>query len=396
MDVQTAQWLTSAHGRAVVDALPPYVAADAVSWGAELRQDGLEPDRVAAALTQSALRADARAKFGDFAAGMLFTRDGLEQATRLPVAARHAARFRDAGITKVADLTCGIGADAMAMSALGLAVTAVELDEGTAVLADHNLRHWPDARVVHADALEVAAHLGVDGFFADPARRNARGRRHDPRDYSPALDRVLALRDLAPAVGVKVGPAVPHEAVPAGTEAEWVSVDGTVVEAALWCGPLARTPGHAAVVIHDGAAHRLDGDTHRAEAGALGAFVYEPDGAVIRAGLIGALADRTQTRLVDSQIAYLTADVAVESPFMRGWRVLETVPLQTKAIAAALRAREVGAVDIKKRGVDITPEQLRPALKLRGPHRLTVFLTRLQGKRQAIIAEPLEAAPLSA
>ncbi len=114
----------------------------------------------------------------------------------------------------VADLTAGLGADAMAMAALGLTVTAVEMDEATAVLADHNLRHWPDARVVNADALEVALHLGVEGLFADPARRNARGRRHSPEDYSPPLDALLALRDAVPALGLKLGPAVPHEAVP--------------------------------------------------------------------------------------------------------------------------------------------------------------------------------------
>lgn len=388
MDAATARSLTSPQGRALVDSLPPYNEAEAITWGTAMRGDGVPADLVAAVLTQSRLRADAGAKFGEFAAGMLLTQDGLEQATRLQVAARHAARFRDAGVMRVADLTSGIGADAMAMSALGLTVTAVEMDEATAVLADHNMRHWPDAQVVHGDSMELAPHLDVDGFFADPARRNHRGRRHDPKDYSPALDDVLALRELRPAVGVKVGPAIPHEAIPDGVEAEWVSVDGSVVEAALWCGPLAHDPGHAAVVIRDGQAHRVAGTTDRAPVGDLDTFVHEPDGAVIRAGLVGQVAEMTQSHVIDPSIAYLSGSTAAESPFVRSWRVLETVPLHAKAIAAALKARDVGTVDIKKRGVDITPEQLRPKLKLRGSQRVTVFLTRAGGKRLAIIAEP--------
>ncbi|WP_061960929.1 class I SAM-dependent methyltransferase [Demequina flava] len=389
MDAATARSLTSPQGRALVDSLPPYDEKQSLAWGQTMRGDGVDPALVAAVLTQSRLRADARVKFGDFAAGMLLTQDGLEQATRLAVAARHGARFRDAGVTRIADLTCGIGADAMALCALGLTVTAVERDEATALLADHNLRHWPDAQVVHADSMEVAAHLDVDGFFADPARRNARGRRHHPKDYSPALDDVLALRSVHAAVGVKVGPAIPHEAIPNDVEAEWVSVDGTVVEAALWCGPLADVAGHAALVMRDGGAHRLTGSTERAPAGELGEFLFEPDGAVIRAGLIGEVAAATGTHLMDPSIAYLTGGATVDSPFVRGWRVLETAPLHAKVIAAALRTRDVGTVDIKKRGVDITPEQLRPKLKLRGSQRVTLFLTRVGDKRLAIIAEPL-------
>ncbi|GIG54781.1 THUMP-like domain-containing protein [Demequina activiva] len=389
MDAALARLLTSPDGVALVDALPPYSPTEAERVGRELRDGGIAPELVAAVLTQSRMRADARAKLGDFAAGMLFTQDGLEQATRLQVAALHAQRFRAAGIDRVGDLTCGIGADAMAAAALGLDVTAVEVDEATALIADHNLRHWDAARVVNADAMTVAAALDVEGLFADPARRNARGRRHDPRDYSPVLDGVLALRERVPALGVKVGPAIPHDAIPADAEAEWVSVDGAVVEAGLWFGPLAESPGHAALVIDSDGAHRLAGSTERAPLGELTDYLYEPDGAVIRSGIVAQLAARLDATVVDPTIAYLAAARPVATPFAHGYRVLEALPFKVKALAAALRARHVGTVDIKKRGVDVTPEQLRPQLKLHGDSRATVIVTRVGGRRMALIVEPL-------
>jgi len=190
-------------------------------------------------------------------------------------------------------------------------------------------------------------------------------------------------------VGVKVGPAIPHDAVPDGAEAEWVSVDGSVVEAGLWCGPLATTVGHAALVIRDNGAQRLTGSTDHAEPSALTEYLYEPDGAVIRAGLVGELANRLGAGTLDPTIAYLAAPAPVTTPFARGYRVLEAMPLKTKVLAGALRARGVGTVDIKKRGVDVTPEQLRPQLKLRGDERATVVLTRIAGRRTALIVQPL-------
>ncbi|WP_062209379.1 THUMP-like domain-containing protein [Demequina oxidasica] len=395
MDPSTARLITSADGLSLIDSLPPYSDSDALTLGGQLRKAGADAATVAAAMTQSRLRAAARPKFGEFAAGMLFTQDGLEQATRLSVAGLHASRFRDAGCTRIADLTSGIGADAMAASALGLAVVAFELDEATALIADHNLRHWPTTDVVHADSLgtlrspDAVTKLGVDGIFADPARRNARGRRHDPKDYSPALDEVLALRDLIPELGVKVGPAIEHDAIPEDLEAQWVSVDGTVVEAALWSGKLAQSVGHTALVIADGEAHHLSGSTDRAPDGPLGAYIYEPDGAVIRSGLVGEVATELDAHLIDPSIAYLTCNTPVSTPFARGYRVLEVLPYSVKRLASALHERNVGVVDIKKRGIDITPEKLRPQLKLRGDDRATVILTRMGGRHQALIVEPL-------
>src|SRR6478735_7134251 len=240
MDAATLSKLLSPEGWALLGALPPYDEQQALVLSAGLRAKGVDPDlAAAAALTQSRLRAAGHAKFGAFADGMLLTQAGLEQATRLVVAARHAQRYLDAGVTKVADLTCGIGADSLAFAGTGLRVLASDVDELTAALATVNLRHFPEAEVRHGDglALDLLAE-GVDGVYADPARRTRAGSRvFDPRAYAPPLDAVWAVRDRVPAVGIKVGPGISHQGLPDDAETEWVSVDGDVVEAALWFGP---------------------------------------------------------------------------------------------------------------------------------------------------------------
>ena len=395
MDSRAFSRLLSPEGWALLGALPPYDERRAMAVSERLHREGLDPTLVAAALTQSRLRAKARAKFDTFAEGMLFTQAGLEQATRLAVGARHARRYVAAGSTRVADVTCGIGGDSMAFAALGLRVLAVDSDELTAALATVNLRHFPEAEVRHADglALDFAAER-VDGIFADPARRSAQGtRRHDPAASSPPLDAVLALRDQVPALGVKVAPGIRHSALPADAETQWVSVDGDVVEAGLWFGPLApEGPGRGALVLRGGAATTLrepEGGLHRPDVGPVGAYLYEPDGAVIRAGLVALVAEQVHGRLVDATIAYVTTDTLTPSPVATAYRVLDTMPFGLKPLRAALRARGVGRLTIKKRGTAVGPEQLRRQLDLRGDAEATIVLTRVAGSQQVLLVEPV-------
>lgn len=260
MDSRALSLLLSPEGWTLLNQLPPYQEDTALKLADGLRSRGVDPDLVAAALTQSKLRARAREKFGEFADELLFTRAGLEQATRLPVAARHARRYADAGATLVADLGCGLGADALAMADLGLRVLAVELEEETAALATVNLRAFENAQVRLADArdLDLAAE-GVDAVFADPARRTRSGSRvFDPRAYSPDLDTLLGLRTQVPNLGLKVGPGIPYHALPSDTHAQWVSVDGAVVEAGLWFGDLApEGSGRSALLLADEGSHLL-------------------------------------------------------------------------------------------------------------------------------------------
>ena len=393
MDAGALSRLLSPDGWALLSALPPYDEARAMALSTRLHAEGLDPELIAAALTQSKLRAKGRAKFGDFADGMLFTAPGLEQATRLEVAAHHARRYLAAGATTVADLTCGIGADAMAFAGVGLRVTAVDADEVTAAVATVNLRHFPEALVRHGDGLTLDL-AGVDAVYADPARRTSSGARvADPAAYTPPLDAVLAVRERVPALGLKVGPGLPHRAVPDDAHAQWVSVDGEVVEAGLWFGALApEGPGRSALVLRDGRAHVVGGGDDiagRPDVGPVGAYLYEPDGAVIRAGLVQQVAADVHGRLIDPTIAYVTADLLVATPIAAAYRVLDELPFAVKRLRTYLRERGVGRLTVKKRGTAVTPEALRAQLDLRGTAEATVVLTRVAGSQRVLVVEPV-------
>lgn len=390
--------LLTPEGLRLLDALGTVETTDAAARAVStLRAAGHGPDLVAAVVGQAHLRARARTKFGEFASRMLFTRAGLEQATRLSVAARHAGRLRAAGITHVADLGCGIGGDSLAFAGAGLRVTAVDADEITAALTAFNLAPFgDDATVLHSTA-ETADLTGIDAVWLDPARRTAghsETRRVAATDYSPSLDWAFDLATRMP-VGIKLGPGHDRDQLPAESEAQWVSVDGSVVELVLWSGALARPGVHrAAMVVRGEHTHELTApaDSEDAPVRELGAFLHEPDGAVIRARLIGDVARHLEAGMLDEHIAYLTSDAALTSPFVQSFRVREVLPVTPKAISAALRAGEIGTLEIKKRGVDIDPATFRKKLTLRGPNAATLILARVGSKRHAILADRVDAA----
>lgn len=363
-----------------------------------LRGEGLDPALLSAALTQTELRAKATGKFGETAAELLFTRAALEQATRGGVAALHAERFREAGCRSVADLGCGIGAESLALLAAGIAPLPVELDPLTAEFAQHNLavaarRAGVAPPLVRLGDAELLGPGDADGVFLDPARRTAghsdTRRIASPDDYSPSLRFAFDLADRL-TTGVKLGPGLDRDLIPDRAEAQWVSVDGQLVETGLWFGAAAR-PGirRAALVLRGTDADELTAaaDAEDAPVGTIGSYLYEPDGAVIRARLIGALAERIGAGMVSDGIAYLTGDRLVETPFASGFRVLEELPAREKDLRRALAARDIGTLEIKKRGADADPAALRRRLKLRGSRSATLFLTRAAGRHVALLAE---------
>jgi SAM-dependent methyltransferase len=367
-------------------------AADVARTVSRLRAAGHSPDLVSAVVTQARLRVKAEPKFAEFASRMLFTRAGLEQATRLPIAARHAARFRDAGFTRVADLGCGIGGDALGLAGLGLRVDAVDADEVTAAIAAYNLAPFGDAVTVQHATAEASDLSLVDGVWLDPARRTAGHSdtsRTRPEDWSPSLDWVFELAGRMP-VGVKLGPGLDRDMIPHEVEAQWVSADGSTIELVLWSGALAREGvRRAALVVRGDTAHELTAEADAADAPVreIGAFLHEPDGAVIRARLIGEVARALEAGMLDPRIAYLTGDAPLTSPFVQSFRVREVMPMKTATINSSLRANDIGTLEIKKRGVDVDPAKFRRTLRLTGSASATLILVRMDTRRLAILAD---------
>ncbi|MGM7697740.1 THUMP-like domain-containing protein [Microbacterium sp. A84] len=366
--------------------------ADVAQSVSRLRAAGHSPDLVSAVVGQAHLRAKGAAKFGGFAERMLFTRAGFEQATRLGVAARHAGRMRRAGISRVADLGCGIGGDALAFAGAGLSVLAVDADEVTAAIAAYNLAPFGDDATVQHGTAETTDLAGIDAVWLDPARRTAghsETRRVAASDYSPSLDWAFDLASRVP-TGIKLGPGHDRDALPADAEAQWVSADGSVVELVLWSGILAREGvRRAALVIRGDESHELTGgaDAEDADVRELGAFLHEPDGAVIRARLIGDVARSLKSGMLDEKIAYITGDAALTSPFVQSFRVREVMAVNPKSINAVLRVNDIGTLEIKKRGMDIDPAAFRKKLNLKGSQSATLILTRTGDKRVAILAD---------
>ncbi len=392
---ELAQLLTPEALRLLAD-LPPYEnETDVLALVSRLRKEGHAPGLVATVLTQARLRKKAVAKFGPFAARLLFTQAGLEQATRLEVAAQHAGRFAAAGCHRVADLGCGLGSDSLALASLGMSVLAVERDDVTAALAAYNLSSFPE---VHVELGEVTdANLAdVDGVFLDPARRtsghNNTTRQFNVDDWSPSLDFSLASARASVAGGIKLGPGTDRELIPSDAEAQWIAVGDDVVEMGLWFGRAKRAGiSRSALILTPEGNHELvaEGDAPDAPVGELARYVYEPNGAVIRAHLIGEVARSLDGHMLDGTIAYITTDTPAITPFARGFEILESTNVDARAISRVLAAHEIGRVEIKKRGIDIDPAEFRKRLTLTGSRDGVVILTRVGGKRLALIARRL-------
>jgi hypothetical protein len=399
MERQEFVALLSPEGQALLAQLGPLDAkADVLKLVSNLRSQGHEPALVAAVLTQAKLRRRAGAKFGPFAERMLFTEAGLEQASRLSVAALHANRFRQAGIHQVADLGCGIGAESMAMASLDIDVKAFEIDEVTAAVATYNLAPFENAFVEQADVTTLDL-TKFGGLFFDPARRELGGsareravRKFDPAAFSPTFDFVIEAAAKKP-TGVKFGPGHPHEGIPENAEAQWVSVDGDLVELGLWFGSVARPDvKRAALLINGNSRFEItskSAERQDAPIAALSDYVYEPDNAVVRSHLIGQLAEQLDATLFAPEIAYLTSPMPIESPWLKGYRVLDNLVFDRKKLKAYLRERNIGTLEIQKRGSDIVPEQLRKELAPKGEGAATLIVTRVGDAHRVLVTEAM-------
>ncbi|GCB46708.1 methyltransferase domain-containing protein [Streptomyces sp. NL15-2K] len=381
--------LRTPEGRALLDAVRGTAPADELAVATRLRREH-PAELVSAALGQARLRQRAAAKFGaEDAERMFFTPNGVEQSTRASVATYRSERFRAMGVRSVADLCCGIGGDAIALARAGIRVLAVDRDPLTVAVARANAEVLGLAGLVEvreADVTEVETG-GYDAVFVDPARRGGRGRIFDPEAYSPPLSWAVEAARTAAHAALKVAPGIPHEAVPAEAEAEWISDGGDVKEAVLWFG---TAPGAVRATLLPGPRTLLGRGLPDPRVRPVGRYLYEPDGAVIRAHLVAEVAEQLDGGLVDATIAYVTSDELRPTPYASAYEITDQLPFSVKRLKALLRERKAGILTVKKRGSAVEPEELRKKVlpKTHGPNSATVFLTRVAGAPTMLLGHP--------
>ena len=340
-----------------------------------------------ALLTTLRLRKRAAAKFPRFARDMLFTDAGLQQASH-PAVRRYRAGLVESG--NVLDVCCGIGGDSLALAAAGKQVLGLDIDPARIAIARHNA-----AAMGHRAAFQVADGArplppGFGCIFFDPGRRDPQGRRiHQVEQYRPPLSLVRAWR--ANEIIVKLSPAVDLQQLAAYPgQLEFISAQGQLIEALLWL-HLPPAPPRATRLTESGVFHLTGGDPAPVEIAAPKAWLFEPDPAVLRAGLVQRLAQDLDAAMIDETIAYLTMDTRVESPWGRYWKILDWMPFQLKRLRRYLMERGVGRVTVKRRGFAMTPEELISRLRLRhGDESRVLVMTRCSGKPVVIVCAPFE------
>ncbi|GAA2620965.1 class I SAM-dependent methyltransferase [Streptomyces vastus] len=409
--------LLTDRGRFLLDEVREVEPAQELAVATRLRREH-PVELVSAAIAQARWRQRAVGKFGGADAGrMFFTANGVEQATRATVAAYRAERFTELGVRSVADLCCGIGGDAIALARAGVRVLAVDRDPLTCAVARANadalgLDDLIDVREADVTEVDTSAY---DAVFVDPARRGGRqggaarwgspqafssggasvrgggrvtgGRVFDPEAYSPPLSWAIDVALKAPHAALKVAPGIPHEAVPGDAEAEWVSDSGDVKEAVLWFG---TEPGLVRATLLPGPRRLRGRGLPDPQVRPPGRYLYEPDGAVIRAHLVAEVAEEVGGGLLDETIAYVTADAVTPTPYATAYEITDQLPFSVKKLKALLRERKVGTLTVKKRGSAVEPEELRRKVKPQGPNSATVFLTRVQGAPTMLIGHPVQ------
>ena len=338
-------------------------------------------DRTTALVETTLLRRKAATKLAGLTdvSGWLFTDEALQQATAAPVARHRAQRLAGA---VVHDATCSIGTELAALRSTASGLLGSDIDEVRLAMAQNNVEDVPLCR---ADALRSISRDTV--VLLDPARRTGGSRRFDPRGYIPPLDELLDVYQGRP-VAVKCAPGIDFEGVRRlgfDGEIEVTSLDGSVREACLWSAPLAEPGVRRRATVLSRNEVVTDADPDDCPAGPSGRWIVDPDGAVVRAGLVRHYGARHGLWQLDPNIAYLTGDEL--PPGVRGFEVLDELPLREKVLRQTLSQRDCGALEILIRGVDIDPDVLRRQLRPVGRTPLSVVITRIgSGAKKRAVA----------
>lgn len=404
------EWLTNGSGRERLDLLTadPPEPSELVALTGRLRKE-FSAARTHLLLEQLRLRERGLAKFAD-ARSLFFTDVGLQQSTDAAVARYKTERFRQqladvSSDAPILDLCCGIGGDLMALAELGRPTVGVDRDRLVVQFAAANCRARgfdpPRVRVEEADVTQYE--IPPDCWWhLDPDRRPVGRRTTRVELHEPSAQWIETLIDRAPNGALKLAPAadVPPE-WREGTELEWIGRARQCRQLVVWFGGLALAPGQRAATvvttpvdsIDPVSAARIVGHSDRPErlATEVGRFIFDPDPTVLAADLLGTLADRYALSAVDRQSGYLTGDEPVAAgPLLQQFEVEEVMPFDRKQLRRLINSREVGHLELKKRGITDDLVQLRKELRPKGKNSATILLTPVDGRATAIVARRCE------
>jgi hypothetical protein len=372
---------------------------------ADRLRKALSAERARLIVQQAELRRRAAEKFVH-ADRTFFSRVGLEQSTDQWISAYKANRFFESSGAggELADLCCGIGGDLLGMAAR-VPATGVERDPVTGIFAEANLAVWSsvhghpnNSRVETADA----AGFDLRSFAAwhiDPDRRPEGRRTTRVEFHDPPRDVIEGLLDTSPNAAIKLAPAavLPDDWL-SRAELEWISRRRECRQLVAWFGGLAKTAGRrrATVLDAEGCVRRTVSDEPNRTvpiAAQIGRYVFEPDPAVLAAKLEGSLAAEHRLSAMAAGVAYFTGDQPLADPALAGFEVLELLPLRRTILKEWLAERGVGQIEIKKRGIEVDPNQLRRQLNLPGDSAAVLLITRIAGRAIVIAARRLVGVP---
>lgn len=379
MNLEIARWLISEAGLEAVnqasqfEELLPALEALRRKWTLE---------QASSAWKQGELRKKARIKFSR-AGQMLFTPLALEMATSEQIADYCAERFHP--YPYVVDGTCGIGGNAIGLAKV-TKVLAGDKDFPLLLLARHNLAVYGlKEHIAFVCADTSTPWAKCPALFLDPSRRREGRRVWSPLDLQPPLSSVERWLTTTLAIGIKLSPVLDPQRVPYEGEWEYLSEGGECKEALLWLGELATCKRRATILPER--ATLTDEPVPPPKITPVLRYLYEPDPAVRRAHLVWQLAHRISANQIHPEIAYLTSDNLVKTPFAQEFEVLANLPFNLKQIKQAIKSLGITSLVIKKRGVPYQPEEIRRHLKLpEGPEGV-LLLTRTEESFIAILAK---------
>ncbi|WP_173474363.1 hypothetical protein [Fibrobacter succinogenes] len=341
----------------------------------------------------------------------------------------------------VHDLCCGMGGDSFYLSKDFLTI-GVDLDENRLEMYRYNSKVMRDSNdhTILADVREIAkqndsehatlAQPKADYFTIDPARRAIEGEnQRDLRNLTPTFEEVIEISKHYKGGMAKIPPGYPICEIPQGTEILYIGSRTDCRECLVLFGELAKNPDHVRAVMVDKTGntiaewnemrdekrearneseqsqydhnYELEGrdrvyTTASSESdlplGSVSKFISEPSPVLLRSHLFGvvALAHDESTHLISPGIAYVTSEKPLPAPGFSNFEVLDSAEISTGAVRAMLKAHDIGKLTLKLRGVKVDPDQEIKRLKPKGKNTATLFYTRLNGEKIAILTRRIE------